>query len=246
MVCIVTLSNVNVYIDNNTILENINLTLGPSGLYGLLGPNGSGKTTLLRTIAGILSYEGRIVICGKEPREARNIIAYVPSLPQVDPWARVIDTLLASRYGLSKGIIWSRKDLEAINNAAKITGIYRFLYRKFGELSSGEQRLVCIARALAREPRVILLDEPLAFLDVYNQYKILDLLLRISKKSTIIMSIHDLNYIHLFKTITILSKGRTVYNGPPSEVTKELLEKIYNIKLIEASLGSKRIYMPSL
>ncbi len=244
--CSIRVSKVNVYINDTAILRDIDLDIGPNGLHGIIGPNGAGKTTLLRVLAGIIGFDGSITICGLKPREAHSLISYVPSIPQTDPWARVIDILFASRYGLSGGLTWRKLDRVAVEDAVKLTGIEMFLHRTFGELSSGEQRLVCIARALARKPRVLLLDEPLAFLDVHNQYRIMNLLLQVSQNSTVIMSMHDLSYIHLFKTITVLYKGGIAYHGSPENVTRRLLEKIYNVRLGEAILGSKRVYIPLL
>ncbi len=235
--------NLAIEADGKTILDISELTIGEPGLHMLIGPNGSGKTTLLLAVAGVKKpSRGLVRVYGLEPRRAKHLIAYLPATPQVDPLARVRDVIQAGLYGATAGEEEAR---ERMREALEALGITSLEHRRFKTLSSGEQRLACLARALARKPKLLLLDEPLAFLDVSNQDKLLRILHEIIAKwkTTILMATHELHYIGTATTITLLSHGKPAYHGKPENLKKEQLEKTYNIRFKEITIGETRIFL---
>ena len=219
------LRNVTVTIEGRIILDKISLELGP-GIHGLVGPNGAGKTTLLKSIAGIIDYEGEILYNGKV-LDSLNV-AYSPATPIVDPLALVSDILKAGVYN-------SRGDYQTALRYLQQLGLSNYLDRRYSSLSSGEQRLVWIARTLGRKARVVLLDEPLSFLDVRNQSLLLETLKRYVKEhnAIVVLTTHEIHYVWYFDSVSVVNKGVLVYSGEPSKLTKEILENTYNVQLYE-------------
>jgi len=207
-----------------TILGPIDFSVPPSTLAAVIGPNGSGKTTLLRAAAGLIAYRGSIEACDKP--------AYMPAVPQVDPLALALDVLKAGLYGSSVGVE------QAVEEAEKL-GVGSLLERMFHTLSSGEKRLVCIARALSRRSRLLLLDEPLAFLDVSNQARVLRALRDYAreKRAAVLASTHELHYLRFFDHVILLRGGSKAYEGPPGGLDKSLLEEVYGVELEEPAPG---------
>ncbi|MCE4624612.1 MAG: ABC transporter ATP-binding protein [Desulfurococcales archaeon] len=206
------------------------------GMHGVIGPNGSGKTTLLRTLSGVIDYRGTVEVCGHSPKEARSMVSYMPSTPVVDPLARARDVIEAGLYGVSRGL-----DIE---EAAEILGVRHLLDRRFSTLSGGEQRLVCIARAIARRPRLLLLDEPLSFLDLKNSVKVLRLLRELSSKITVIATSHEVEYVSVFDDILVLRDGSPAYIGASSNIPRGVLEEVYGVGIEELNLRGKRVFLP--
>ncbi len=236
--CSVKVDSVTVEVGGTVILRNLSFEV-KGGLVAFIGPNGSGKTTLLRALAGVLEYSGSISICGLDARRARRIISYVPAFLQVDPYAKIEDVIEAYLYDVR-----SPMNLRSFLEHFKLE---RFQGRRFNSLSSGEHKLVLIAGALARNPRVLLLDEPFSHLDLANQAKIARLLKDVSKSITTIITVHEPIYASLANTVGVLSSGELVALGRPEEVVRrELLERIYGVELEEVSLGSRSLLIPSL
>ena len=217
--------NVSVTIQGRTILDNISLNLEP-GIHSLVGPNGAGKTTLLRSIAGIIDYKGEILYNGRPPDSSN--IAYSPATPIVDPLALVSDVLKAGVYN-------SRGDFQTAVRYLHQLGLSDYMDRRYSSLSSGEQRLVWIARTLGRKAKVVLLDEPLSFLDVRNQSVLLETLRKYVEEhdAIILLTTHEIHYIWYFDSVSVMNKGVLVYSGEPSRLSKEILEETYNVRLYE-------------
>ncbi len=214
------------------------LRLGP-GLHALIGPNGAGKTSLLRALAGIVSYRGEVKVCGdRSPAEARELLGYMPAYPEVDLLARAGNVIEAGTYGASASdgeILW----------AARLAGVEALLDRRFITLSGGERRLVCLARVLARRPRILLLDEPLSFLDLKNVASVIGLLRSIARAGrVVVVAGHELQYLSAFDTVTLVSRGKTVYTGAPEDIPLSLLERVYETRLVEARVGGFRVILP--
>jgi len=207
-----------------TILGPIDFSVPPATLAAVIGPNGSGKTTLLRAAAGLTRYKGRVDTCDRP--------AYMPAVPQVDPLALARDVLKAGLYG-------APASFEHAVEQARTLGVEWLLERMFHTLSSGEKRLVCIARALARRSKLALLDEPLAFLDVSNQARVLQVLRDYARGrgAAVLASTHELHYIRFFDHVIVLEGGRKRYEGPPEGLSKDLLEEIYGVELEEPAPG---------
>ena len=208
------------------IIRGITLQLD-KGIHAIAGPNGAGKTTLLKAIAGIQDHSGTVEYCGEKTSEIRSKISYMPATPVIDPLATVYDVLRAGLYN-------SRGNLEYAVKYLKLLRIDHLLHRRFTSLSSGEQRLVCLTRALARVPSLLLLDEPLSFLDVRNQVAVIKLLRRYSmeRDAVVLLTTHEIHYLWAFDTVTIISEGSLAYHGDPSSLSKDLLERVYGIELM--------------
>jgi len=235
-VCRVRVEKLTVRAAGRTILDASSLLYGP-GLNGVIGPNGAGKTTLLRALAGILNVDGsRVESC--PPEET----AYVPPTPVVDVLARVEDVLRAGLYGAA------RPSIDLAVKTLAYYGLEDLLDRRFSTLSSGEQRLVCIARAIGRRPRLLLLDEPLSFLDIRNQVATLDLLESYARenKATVILTTHNLEYTWRLNTLTLLSQGRPLYHGHAQSIDTDTLSRAYGVPLIRVRVeGLGAVFLPA-
>ncbi len=201
------------------ILDGIEVRVERGELAAIIGPNGSGKTTLLRALSGTTRYRGSVEVC--KPH------SYMPAQPEVDPLALSIDVIRAGLYGTGSTV----RDAEPW--ATKL-GVEALLYRRFSTLSSGEKRLICLVRALARKPKALLLDEPLSFLDVSNQALALRTLREYatSRRAAILVSTHEIHYLSYFDKVVLISGGRIRYAGPPSGMEEETLESVYGVPVV--------------
>jgi ABC-type cobalamin/Fe3+-siderophores transport systems, ATPase components len=189
------LNNVSYSIKDKEIIKKIDFSLNEGETLAILGPNGVGKTTLLKIIAGLIKPTyGNILLYGKTPEESRKIISYLPANPNIDPYANVEDILLAQLYGNDKKFFISKDDVNKVRKWYFKFFEKNYLKTPFSNLSSGEQRLVLLSGCFARDPKIILLDEPVAFLDITNQAKILTFIKGyISKmKITVIFTMHEI------------------------------------------------------
>ncbi len=212
------------------------------GLHLILGPNGAGKTTLLKVLSGILPpSKGSVTICGDKPQMIRDMIGYLPALPEVDPLATVENVIEAGLYGSS--IVDER---EAIEEAIKLVGITRLVGRKFNTLSSGEQRLVCIARVLARRPRILLLDELFNFLDISNKERVFRIVREYTVRNNAItlVTTHEIYYAGLFDTVTVLRRGEVMFHGRPGNLGEDVLRSAYGIDILSLRIDGKTLFLP--
>lgn len=225
---------------SGTIIKNINLTIDEPGLYCIIGPNGVGKSTLVKCICKINKpTSGRITIDGKDLSEIRQKdvakeIGYVPAGARDEFSMTVINTIMVGRYNKHK---WGSgaEDLEATYKVMKLMHIEELGMKRFNDLSAGQHQKVAIARGLIQEPRVLILDEPTANLDVKYQVYVTQLLraLSESEKMTILMISHDLNtsakYAH--KIIMMAKPGILFAVGTPEDVlTEQNIEEVYGVK----------------
>lgn len=183
------------------------------GLSCILGPNGSGKTTLLKTLAGLLgplagfvSFEGRDIFSYGIGERARIISIHLSSIPSL-PLLKARDVISLGRTP-NISLTLSREDIGAIAEAMKMTNTEDLSDRYFNQLSDGEKRRVMIAMAIARKPRVLILDEPTSFLDPFNRYYIFDILRRIADEIPVIVSTHDIdNALRFCDKLYYISNG---------------------------------------
>lgn len=192
-------NNVNFSYDQTPILKNISFSIFPGEFIHIIGPNGGGKTTLLKLIMSFVEpSSGTIKINGKSPKKMLQKIAYVP---QVFPFDKlfpisVFEVVLSGRLS---NISWfgrySQKDKEAALKALESVNMLSFKDQSMGKLSGGQVQRVLIARALANEPQILLLDEPTSCIDLSAQLEIDKILKSLKKKLTIIMVTHDLDHI---------------------------------------------------
>jgi len=236
--CDIRVEDVTVKVEDTIVLRGVSFKV-EGGLTAFIGPNGAGKTTLLRVLAGILDYTGVVSLCGLDARRARRLTSYVPAYLQVDPYAKVEDVLEAYLYDVGS----SRDPLDVL----RFFGLERLRGRRFNSLSGGEHKLVLIAGALARNPRVLLLDEPFSHLDIANQVKVAKLIREVSRGTTIVMAVHEPFYASIADLVGVISSGRLVAFGRPEEVVKRnILEGVYGVTLEEVALGSRLLVVPSL
>jgi len=224
-------------------LEDVSFSAHQGDFLIIIGPNGSGKTTLLKCIGGILQpRSGRLEILGAtlqsySRRALARAIALVPQSAPVDFPFTVTEVVLMGRTP-HLGILGveHREDLERARQAMDFTGISSLAQRKMDQLSAGERQRVMIARAICQEPRIILLDEPTAALDLAHQVRVMDLMerLRDEKDVTILMVSHDINLAALYgNRLMLLKDARVLSMGPPAEVlTFQTLESAYGCTLL--------------
>jgi iron complex transport system ATP-binding protein len=222
-------------------LRDVSVAIPRGSLTGLLGPNGCGKTTLLKLLSGVLqpdcgatALEGRL-LAAVSRREIARQIAVVPqdTHPAFD--FTVMEMVLMGRHphlGLFQ--LEGPHDLAIAREALAATGTSHLADRRFTTLSGGEQQRVAIASALAQSPRVLLLDEPTASLDLGYQLEVADLLRSLNRQHgvTMILATHDLNLAaSLCDTLVLLRGGRVVAQGPTREVlTAAMVHQLYGVE----------------
>ena len=211
-------------------------------MVALIGPNGSGKTTLLKLLSGALRptagevrLEGRPLADLSARGRARRV-AVVPQDTSMTFDFTVIETVLMGRTAyLGLFGVEGPEDLAATHEAMRRTGTLPFSARLLSHLSGGERQLVVIARALAQRPRLLLLDEPTAYLDIRHRLEIYGLLSRLNREEglTIVTTSHDINLAARFcGRIILIKDGRVRADGAPAEVFRpEILSEVYETKL---------------
>lgn len=218
------------------VLRNASFTIMRNDSVSIVGPNGGGKTTILKLLLGILKPDtGEITILGKSPRKSRALIGYMPQYLQFDRMfpVSVLEVVLMSR--LKKGFFsfYSKNDKQVARNALKEMDIEDLGNRPFSDLSGGQQQRVLIARALACEPELLLLDEPTANVDHAVESQFQNILQTLIKKITVVTVSHDLGFVSKIVN-RILCVNQYVKIHPASEVTGELMSEMYggNIKIV--------------
>jgi manganese/iron transport system ATP-binding protein len=219
-------SNVTVaYPNGHVALRDASLTLDGPTICGLLGVNGAGKSTLFKAIMGMVRpAAGEVRLGGHTVAEAQrlNWVAYVPQNEEVD-WSfpvSVRDVVMMGRYGYMNGLrIPSAADRAAVEQGLRRVGMQGFVDRQIGQLSGGQKKRVFLARALAQDGRVILLDEPFGGVDVTTQEQIMALLRELRAEGRIILvSTHDLASVPEFCDQVALVKGTVIAAGPTETV----------------------------
>ena len=232
------------------ILDGLSLDAEPGEAVGLVGPNGSGKTTFLRTISGTLTPEaGRVDVHGSEllslsPRDRARRVAMVRQNPSVPLGFSALEVVLMGRNPHLGLLQWEGpKDMEVCRRVMELAEIWEFADRPLASLSGGELQRVFIARALAQETPVLLLDEPTAHLDISYQASILDTIETIRRETNmvVLIAMHDLTLAAQYcSRIAVLHRGSTLGFGRPSEVlTAEVISKAFGVKV---SIGEHPVY----
>jgi iron complex transport system ATP-binding protein len=231
-----------VTLSGRTVLRDIDLEAHPGEVLALLGPNGAGKSTLLKALAGLLPYEGRVEIAETDvaalsPRDRARRISYVPQRSLLRSALSVEEVVALGRYvhGGSFGGM-SKSDKEAIDHALLTAHADALRDRIFTQLSVGEQQRVLLARALASDAPILLLDEPTAALDVGEGMAVLRLIRTLAaRKHTLIVVLHDLaDALSTTDRALLLKDGRVVEQGDTREViSAEPIRAVYGVKLIE-------------
>ncbi|MHB9037708.1 MAG: metal ABC transporter ATP-binding protein [Armatimonadota bacterium] len=236
--------NVSLGYGRRSVISGLNLTLSSGDFLGIVGPNGTGKTTILKAILGILQpLSGQIT---KEP-EAR--FGYVPQRQFIDEVypLTVLDVALMGRYPLL-GIFSkpSQGDKGAVLRCLEHVGIADLADRQYRELSGGQKQRTLIARALAMEPRILILDEPTNDMDIGSEYAIMELLAQLNQDDglTIVMVSHMLNVVaNYVKTLALIDGGIEVIGKSEEVLSSERLTSIYGIPVEVASCGTHRVVL---
>ncbi len=221
------------------VLRDVALEVPRGERLGLLGPTGSGKSTLVRLLSRVLRPStGRITLAAREldsysPRELARSIAVVPQETALDFPFSVLEVVLMGRAPHLGGFGFEGDhDVAAAERAMERTGVTELADRFFHELSGGEKQRVVIARALAQEPEVLLLDEPTTFLDIRHVVEIFELLcsLSVERRITLIVVLHDLNLAALYlDRLAFLKAGRVVACGNPDDVLNyKTIREVYD------------------
>lgn len=225
------------------ILHDVTLSVEEGDFVGLIGSNGTGKSTLIKCISGLLPLtKGEITICGREQsllksRERARLVAVVPQSYHVDYDFTVEDIVMMGRNPyLGFGKREDERDFEIVKNAMEATNTEIFRGRLYNELSGGERQRVILARAIAQQPRVILLDEPTSALDIHHQIEVMELIARLNREEhmTVLAVLHDINMAARFcKRIVMLQNGEITADGAPAQVVnRKNMEKLYDMKLM--------------
>jgi len=231
-----------VTLGGRTVLHDVDLEAHPGEVLALLGPNGAGKSTLLKALAGLLPYEGRVEIAETDvatlsPRDRARRVSYVPQRSLLRSALSVEEVVALGRYvhGGSFGGM-SKSDKEAIDHALLTAHADALRDRIFTQLSVGEQQRVLLARALASDAPILLLDEPTAALDVGEGMAVLRLIRTLAaRKHTLIVVLHDLaDALTTTDRALLLKDGCMVEQGQTREViSAEPIRAVYGVKLIE-------------
>jgi iron complex transport system ATP-binding protein len=233
---------VRVSLGGRTVLWDVDLDARPGEVLALLGPNGAGKSTLLRALAGLLPYRGSIEIDGVEvaslsPRSRAKRVSYVPQRSQLRSALCVEEVVALGRYVHGRGFGgMSKRDREAIEVALATAHADSLRSRIFTQLSVGEQQRVLLARALASNAPILLLDEPTAALDVGEGLSVLRLIRTLAgQRHTIVVVLHDLADARTTTDRALLLKdGRVVKRGETKDVvSSEPIFTAYGVRLIE-------------
>lgn len=227
-------------VEAKRLLDGVDLRARRGQFVGLIGPNGAGKSTLLRAISSVLKIEqGAISLEGEDLRTlgAKRIASTLALVPQIAPYTQGFTTfelVLMGRYPhLGRLQVEGEDDDRIAGEAMRLTETDRFAERTLDTLSGGERQRVFIARALAQEPRVLLLDEPTSNLDILHQLKIMTLVRRLVDDGlTAVAAIHDLNLAARFcDRLVVLAEGRVLAEGIAAEVlTPGTIEDAFGVR----------------
>lgn len=223
------------------VIHDVSLSIARGEMIAILGPNGSGKTTLLKILSAVLHGQGQVMLNSRDietygRRDLSKLFAVVAQESRVNFPYTVAEVVLMGRASYhSEFALEGKKDLAIARASMELTDCLSFANRYLHELSGGEKQRVIIARALAQEPEILLLDEPSAFLDLKHQVQVFELLRRLNRERglTIVAALHDLNLAALFfPRLVMFREGKVYRDGSPSEVlTEKTIDQVYGIRV---------------
>lgn len=232
------LRKVTVSYGHRVALESVTLSIPHGARVAVVGPNGAGKSTLFKAMMGLAPlHSGEILIHGRPPAEYRDPIAYVPQREEVD-WrfpVTVLDVVAMGRYGRGR---WFKRlsaaDRAVIDQSLERLGITELAHRPIGELSGGQQQRVFLARALAQQPHVLLLDEPFTGVDIGTKEATLELLAGLkAREVTVLVSTHDLDLASgRFDQVVLLNRCLISAGGPEEVFTQEHLQAAFGGQMV--------------
>lgn len=244
-----TINNLSFSYAGTQVLKNVNLNVKLGELVTIVGPNGSGKSTLLKCINRILKTKQNTILIDDQDtsklnlKELSKLLGFVPQTSTSTFPFTVFDVVMMGRKPY---IHWNigERDNDIVAQMLEFLGISHLAMRQFPELSGGEQQKVIIARALAQQPQILLLDEPTSSLDIKHQLEILCILkgLAQSKERSVIVTMHDLNLASRFSDRMLMLKSGSIYamGNPEDVLTAKNIEAVYGIKAdVSTSIAGK-------
>ena len=250
----IALESVTVRLGGKPVVDTISLEVAEGEWLALIGPNGAGKTTLLRAIARLVPFAGSIALHGRSTArmhraELARLLAVVPQEPSTPPWMTVGEYVLLGRTPhLGPLAKEGRRDREAAARALARLDLLGYGERRLGTLSGGEKQRAVVARALAQEARIVLLDEPTAALDIGHQQQALDLLdeLRAETGLTLVSAMHDLTMgAQYADRMVLLDQGHVVADGGPQDVlTEEAIGRHYGASIDVVAVDGRVAVIP--
>jgi len=224
----------------------------PGEVLGLVGPNAAGKSTFLKCVAGLLRAEGQIWLEGvavnsrEQWRQLRRQVTYLPQEYASTAAITVFEAVLVARQQTASWVVGD-DDVEAVATILDELRLEPIALRYLSELSGGQRQMVAVAQALAREPKVLLLDEPTSSLDLQRQLELLQLVrsLAAERSMTVLIALHDLNLAARFADrLVILDRGRSYADGSPGDVLTEMM--LWQVYGIEARVERDADHVPRI
>jgi iron complex transport system ATP-binding protein len=251
---VIELRAVTVELGGVRVVDQVDVTVPDGEWLALIGPNGAGKTTLLRAIARLVPFSGEIALAGRpvtalSRSEVARLVAVVPQEPATPPWLTVAEYVLLGRTPhLGPLAKESASDRQAAARSLARLDLLSFADRRLGTLSGGEKQRVVVARALAQEAAIVLLDEPTAALDIGHQQQALELLdgLREESGLTLVSAMHDLTLAALYADrMVLLDSGRVAADGEPGNVlTEEAIARHYGASIDVVPVNGRIAVVP--
>jgi zinc transport system ATP-binding protein len=228
---IIKLKDISFSYNNKDFLKNINFSIYENDFLGIIGPNGGGKTTLLKLILGLLKPKtGKISVFGDTPKINRESIGYLSQFKDIDfdfP-ITAFEIVMLSRVGKSLFKQYSKQDRQAAEKALKSLGIWSLKDKKLNELSGGEKQRVFVARALANDPKILILDEPMSNLDIHIQEEFYKILKELNKKIAIVIVDHDLGMVSKYVKVVVCVNKCDTHAIRYHEVDKIKMKEMYH------------------
>ncbi|HET97135.1 MAG TPA: ABC transporter ATP-binding protein [Desulfurivibrio alkaliphilus] len=215
--------------DRVPILEAVDLRIEELDSLCIVGPNGGGKTTLLKLILGLLEPDrGQVLVRGRQPAEMRLHLGYVPQYSHYDPLfpVTVLDVILMGRLGRRLGGFYRAADRRVARDSLALVGLSHLEHRVFSAISGGQRQRVLIARALACEAEILLLDEPTANIDMETENQLFNLLRELNRTRTIVVVTHDVGFASSFFQ-RIACVNRRVATHPVAELDGRMIHELY-------------------
>ena len=232
------IEDVSVGYDGQMVLQNLSFQIPHGGQVAVVGPNGAGKSTLFKALVGLLPVQsGRILIHGMTLETHQDCVAYVPQRGDIDRRfpVTVSDVVMMGRFGRQG---WLRrpnsKDREIVNRSLEQMGIRDLADHSLEELSGGQQQRVFLARALAQEPHILLMDEPFTGVDIATQEATLALLQELhTQEVTVMVSTHDLNMAgQRFEQVMLLNRRLVAYGPAAKVLTRDMIHQAFGGKVL--------------
>jgi len=249
------LTGVSVALGGRDVVREIDATVEKGDWVGLIGPNGAGKTTILRAVCGLVGYRGSVAVQGDEVsdlprRELGRRIALVPQVPSTPVWMTVGEYVLLGRTPhLGALARESESDRVIVTRALQRLDLLPYAERPLGTLSGGERQRAVVARALAQEASIVILDEPTTALDIGHQQQALELLedLRAEEQLTLVAAMHDLTLAAQYVDRMVLVRdGRIVADGTPADVlTEEGITEHYDASIRVLEVDGRVAVVPT-